>query len=88
MSKKMIPTSGTRVVEKDGFHRRVATRSYCVVLTEIGGNDVRSVRLDNQLNWAEAKATAEADNPGWRFKGSLPLTDRDFEGVRNEEQGN
>ena len=27
--------------------------------------------------WGEK--TAETDNPGWRFKGMFPLSDRDFE---------
>lgn len=79
MPKTMIPTTGSKVIEKDGFHRRVATRSYYIALTEVGGNDVRSVRLDNQTSWAEAVKTALADNPGWRFKGFFALTDRDFE---------
>ena len=75
---KTKPTVGTKLVERNGYHRRIVTRSYVIVLTEVGGSNVKAVRLDNQASWGEAKRTAEIDNPGWRFKGMFPLTDRDF----------
>ena len=75
----MTPTAGTIVKETNGFHKRVTVRSYAVVLTEIGGNKVKAVRLDQQTGLDAAKKTAEADNPGWRLKAILPLTDRDFD---------
>ena len=75
----MIPTAGTKVIEKNGFHKRIPVRSYVVVMTERKGSHVRAIRLDKQVNMAEAKQTAEADNPQWKFKAIFPLTDRDFE---------
>lgn len=79
----MMPTAGTTVIEKDGFHKRIPVRSFVVVLTEIGGSRVKAVRLDQQKSMDEARQTAVTDNPGWRWKGTFPLTDRDFkEGER------
>lgn len=73
----------TKVIEKNGFHRRIRTFSYVVVLTEIDGSNVKAVRLDNQMGIDEARKTAVSDNPGWRFKGIFTLSDKDFEkGVR------
>ena len=66
-------------VEKNGFHRKVRTWSYVIVLTEIGGSTVKAVRLDDQVSMDEARKTAVADNPNWRFKGLFPLSERDFE---------
>jgi len=86
MVEKQIVTS--KVIEKDGFHRRVRTWSYAVVLTEIGGSRVKVIRLDEQTSMAEARKTALADNPGWRWKGLFTLSDRDFEGERDEEESN
>ncbi len=86
MVEKQIVTS--KVIEKDGFHRRVRTWSYVVVLTEIGGSRVKAIRLDEQTSMAEAERTALADNPGWRFKGLFTLGDRDFEGETHEEESN
>ena len=77
MVEKQIVTS--KVIEKDGFHRRVRTWSYVVVLTEIGGSRVKAIRLDEQTSMDEARRTALADNSGWKWKGTFPLTDRDFE---------
>lgn len=84
MVEKQIVTS--KVIEKDGFHRRVRTWSYVVVLTEIGGSRVKAIRLDEQTSMAEAQKTALADNPGWRWKGLFTLSDRDFEGESDEEE--
>ncbi len=84
MVEKQIVTS--KVIEKDGFHRRVRTWSYVVVLTEIGGSRVKAIRLDKQMSMDEARRTALADNPGWRWKGLFTLSDRDFEGERDEEE--
>lgn len=81
----LTPTAGTKVIVKDGFHRRIPTRSYAVILTEVNGSQVKCIRLDGQISMGEAKQTAIMDNPGWRFKGIMPLTDRDFEGGRNEK---
>lgn len=82
-AKEKIPTVGTKVIETDGFHRRIVARSYVVVLTEIGGSRVKAVRLDNQTTWVDAIQTAITDNPGWRFKRCDELMDRDFaEGER------
>ena len=75
----MIPTAGTTVDEKDGFHKRIPVRSYVVVLCEIGGSRVKAVRLDKQKSMEEARQTAVADNPQWRWKGTFPLMDRDFQ---------
>ena len=86
MVEKQIVTS--KVIEKDGFHRRVRTWSYAVVLTEIGGSRVKVIRLDEQTSMAEARKTALADNPGWKWKGLFTLSDRDFEGERDEEESN
>lgn len=80
VTSRMIPTAGTIVVEENGRKRRVAVRSYAIVLTEIGGSRVKVVRLDRQACARDAIRTAEQDSPGWRFKGFLPLMDRDFEG--------
>ena len=77
---QMVPTAGTVVIEENGRKRRVAVRSYAIVLTEIGGSRVKVVRLDRQACARDAIKTAEQDSPGWRFKGFLPLMDRDFEG--------
>lgn len=76
------------VTDKNGFHRRVRTWSYAVVLTEIGGSKVKAIRLDEQTSMAEARKTALADNPGWRWKGLFTLSDRDFEGESDDEESN
>lgn len=77
------PTVSVKTVEKDGFHKKIPVKSYVIVLTEIGGSKVKAVRLDEQVSIGQAKKTAVADNPGWRWKGTFPLTDRDFkEGER------
>lgn len=73
------PTVSVKTVEKDGFHKKIPVKSYVIVLTEIGGSKVKAVRLDEQVSIGQAKKTAVVDNPGWRFKGLFPLTDRDFE---------
>ena len=73
------PTVRLKMVERDGFHKKIPVRSYVIVLTEIGGSRVKALRLDEQMNIDQAKRTAVADNPGWRWKGAFPLTDRDFE---------
>ena len=86
MVEKQIVTS--KVIEKDGFHRRVRTWSYVIVLTEIGGSRVKAIRLDEQTSMAEARKTALADNPGWRWKGLFTLSDGDFEGEKDEEESN
>lgn len=72
------PTCGTKVITRNGFHKRIPVRSYLVALTEIGGSRVKAVRLDEQTGWEQARETAEKDYPGWRFKGTFPLMDRDF----------
>lgn len=64
---------------KAGFHRKVRTWSYVVILTEKGGNDVKHVTLHDQTGMDEARRTALEDNPGYRFKAIVPLTERDFE---------
>lgn len=74
------------VTDKNGFHRRVRTWSYVIVLTEIGGSKVKAIRLDEQTSMAEARKTALADNPGWKWKGLFTLSDRDFEGERKDEE--
>lgn len=73
------PTCGTKVIDRQGYHKRITVRSYLVALTETGGSKVKAVRLDGQISWAQARDTAVADNPGWRFKGVFPLMDRDFQ---------
>jgi hypothetical protein len=73
------PTAGTIMKEENGKKRRVVVRSYVIVLCEIGGSGVKAIRLDKQSTWQEAQRTALADNPGWKWKGFFPLTDRDFE---------
>ena len=78
-SKERKPTAGTVTVEKNGFHKRIPVRSYAVLLTEVGGSRVKAIRLDAQSSWDEARKTATQDYPGWRFKGIMPLTDRDFQ---------
>lgn len=75
----MIPTAGTILTEEGGRKRRVAVRSYGIVLTEIGGSRVKVVRLDKQASREVAVKTALTDNSGWRFKAVFPLMDRDFE---------
>lgn len=62
-----------------GFHRKVRTWSYVVILTEKGGSDVKHVTLHNQTSMDAARRTALEDNPGYRFKGLVALTERDFE---------
>ena len=60
-------------------HRKVRTWSYIVILTEKGGNNVKHVVLHGQTSMDEARRTALEDNNGYRLKGILPLTERDFE---------
>ena len=69
----------TTVIEKNGFHRRIRTWSYIVVLTEKGGSGVKAIRLDDQLSMDSARKVAEQENEGWRFKGLFTLSERDFE---------
>ena len=64
---------------KAGFHRKIRTWSFVIVLTEIGGSNVKAIRLDDQLSMDTARKTAVQDNPGWRFKGMFTLSERDFE---------
>lgn len=83
----ITPTAGTVIKEEAGRKRRIVVRSYVVVLTEIGGSGVKAVRLDKQSSMDEARVTACADNVGWRWKGTFPLTDRDFERGQKNEKG-
>ena len=83
----ITPTAGTVIKEEAGRKRRVAVYSFVVVLTEIGGSGVKAVRLDKQASMDDARKTACADNVGWRWKGTFPLTDRDFERGKNDEKG-
>ena len=78
-SKEPKPTVSTKTIERQGFHKRIPVRSYVIVLCEVGGSRVKAVRLDEQMSWDQARQTAVTDNPGWRFKGIMPLTDRDFQ---------
>ena len=73
------PTAGTKTIERQGFHKKIPVRSFAIVLCEVGGSRVKAVRLDEQMSWDQARQTAVTDNPGWRFKGIMPLTDRDFQ---------
>ena len=83
----ITPTVGTMIKEEAGRKRRIVVRSYVVVLTEVGGSGVKAVRLDRQASMDDARRTALTDNPGWRWKGIFPLTDRDFEGSKKDENG-
>ena len=65
-------------IDMNGFHRKVRTWSFVVVMCEKGGTDVKAIRLDNQTSMDEARMTAEQDNPGWRFKGIFTISERDF----------
>ena len=80
-----VPTAGTIVKEESGRKRRIVVRSYVVVLCEVGGSAVKAIRLDKQSSMDEARKTALADNPGWRFKGLFALTDMDFERGKDEK---
>lgn len=80
-----VPTAGTIVKEESGRKRRIVVRSYVVVLCEVGGSGVKAVRLDRQASMDDARRTALQDNPGWRWKGIFPLTDRDFERGKDEK---
>lgn len=82
-----VPTAGTVIKEESGRKRRIVVRSYVVVLTEVGGSGVKAVRLDRQASMDDARRTALQDNPQWRWKGIFPLTDRDFEGGKDNEKG-
>ena len=82
-----VPTAGTMIKEEAGRKRRIVVRSYVVVLCEVGGSGVKAVRLDRQASMDDARRTALTDNPGWRWKGIFPLTDRDFEGSKKDEKG-
>lgn len=77
-AKKPKPTTGIRVIEKDGFHKKVPVRSYAVLLCEAGGSRIKAIRLDNQISGGEAIKTALEDNPGWLLKSAEMLMDRDF----------
>lgn len=79
VEKSRTPTVQIGHKEKNGFHKKEVTRSYVVVLCEIGGSRVKAVRLDAQKSMDEARRTALADNSSWKWKGTFPLTDRDFE---------
>lgn len=66
-------------IDVNGFHRKVRTWSFVVVMCEVDGTAVKAIRLDNQTSIDEARKTAEQDNPNWRFKGIFTLSARDFE---------
>ena len=61
------------------IHRKVRTWSYVVILTERGGDEVKVVVLHDQTSMDEARRTALEDNPDFRFKGILTLSERDFD---------
>lgn len=61
------------------IHRKVRTWSYLVILTEKGGDEVKAVTLHDQTSMDEAWRTAVDDNPGFRFKGIMTLSEKDFE---------
>lgn len=61
------------------IHRKVRTWSYVVILTERGGDEVKAVVLHDQTSMDEARRTALEDNPDFRFKGILTLSERDFD---------
>jgi len=74
------PTTGHRTITlQNGCHKKIPLYSFGVVLTEIGGSEVRIVRVDEQPKNTTAVKKALEDNPGWRFKAVVQLTDRDFD---------
>lgn len=74
------PTTGSKTITlPNGCHRTIRTFSYGILMTEIGGYQVRAIRLDNQPGRTAALKKALDDNPGYRFKAMTELNDRDFD---------
>lgn len=74
------PTTGSKTITlPNGFHRKIQLFSFGILLTEIGGCQVKAVRVDNQPSRVAAMKIALENNPGWRFKALADLTDRDFD---------
>ena len=74
------PTTGSKTITlPNGCHRKIKLFSYGILLTEIGGCQVKAIRLDNQAGRTAALKKALEENPGWRFKALADLTDRDFD---------
>ena len=74
------PTKGSRTITyTNGCHKTVPTYSYGIMLTEIGGNRLKAVRIDDQPSKLAAVKKVLEKNPGWRFKAVAYLNDRDFD---------
>lgn len=73
------PTRGFKTITlPNGCHRKIPTYSFGVLMTEIGGTQVKAVRIDDQASKAMAAKRAIEENPGWRFRALTELNDRDF----------
>ena len=63
---------------KSGFHRKVRTVTYGVLLCSKSGRSVKAVLLENQISTCEVWKTLKRDYPDWNVSVIKELTDRDF----------
>ena len=92
----MRPTTGKKAITAPGLTRgatrekTVETHSYAVLLTEIGGSEVRAVRIDGITSKydQELERTLRENykESSWRIKGIWRLCDADFEENADEKR--
>ena len=62
------------------------TYSYVVTLCEIGGSEVRAIRVDGAERKADVSALTKKMYPDWKVKTVNRLYDEDFENDRGTEE--
>lgn len=74
------PTTGSRTITlPNGCHKKVDLYTFAVILTEINGDRVKAVRVDEQSSEVTAAKKALLESPGWKLKAVCKLTDGDFD---------
>lgn len=68
----------TTQIKREG-NRRFKTFSYVVTLCQIGGDDVKAVRLDGHTSKFDLDDEVAKNYPGWKIKSILKLYKSDFE---------
>lgn len=71
-------TRPTQTTRYEG-NRRIKCFSYVVTLCEIGGDQVKAVRIDDHSSKFDLYKVVEKDYPGWKLKNILRLYKEDFE---------
>lgn len=62
-----------------GRGKLIARHSYVVTMCEIGGSEVKAVRMEYYQNKTDVYQAVDEQYPGWKIKGVNRLYDADFD---------